>query len=240
MQSKNNQFNQPVGEVVIDWQAVKMPQPLPMYGQYCDIVPLNIALHAKHLFAANSQDDGRMWTYLPYGPFDDFVSYQAWLSQFCTNINTDTGPLFYAIIDKKSQQAIGLASYLRIDPANGSIEIGHIAYSPTLQRSKQATEAMYLMADYVFSLGYRRYEWKCNALNAPSCRAATRLGFKFEGIFKQAAVVKGRNRDTAWYAIIDLQWPLLKNAFQTWLAPNNFDSGGQQIHSLSNLTAQII
>lgn len=236
MPAQTNRFNQPIGTPVECWHAANRPQAQIMHGQYCDIVPLHIELHVADLYAANSQDDGSMWTYLPYGPFVDLASYQVWLSQYCTQNEF----LFYAIIDKKTLQAIGLASYLRIDPANGSIEIGHIAYSPQLQRTTIATEAMYLMAEYVFSLGYRRYEWKCNALNAPSCRAAERLGFKFEGIFRQAAIVKGLNRDTAWYSIIDTEWLAFNIAFQAWLAPSNFDVHGQQLTSLAAMTASIL
>ena len=219
-----------------DWQAVIKPQACTLLGRYCDVVPLSIASHAPALYAANCLDDGRMWTYLPYGPFDHLSCYQAWLTQYC---RTDD-PLFYVIIDKKIQQAVGMASFLRIDSANGVIEIGHIAYSPVLKRSTAATEAMFLMAEYIFSLGYRRYEWKCNALNTPSCSAATRFGFQFEGIFRQAGVVKGHNRDTAWYAIINSDWPALKSAYQTWLADANFNENGQQLVSLTKLTAAII
>jgi RimJ/RimL family protein N-acetyltransferase len=144
-----------------------------------------------------------------------------------------TDPFLYAIIDLATERAVGLAGYLRIDPANGSIEVGHLNYSPLLQRTPGATEAMYLMMTRAFALGYRRYEWKCHALNAPSRSAALRLGFTFEGIFRQAAVVKGRNRDTAWYSIIDSEWPALKQAFERWLAPENFDERGIQRTPLS-------
>jgi len=138
-------------------------------------------------------------------------------------------PLFHAIVERKTGEAVGVASYLRIDPANGVIEVGHINYSPLLQRTRAATEAMFLMMRRVFDeLGYRRYEWKCDALNAPSRAAAGRYGFRFEGIFRQATVYKGRNRDTAWYAIIDKDWPALKAAYERWLAPENFDAEGRQ------------
>ena len=229
-----NSFNQPIGEIINHWLPAKQPQATDLYGHYCNLVPLDPTLHAQSLYKAICVDDGRMWTYLPYGPFDTIHSYQTWLMQYCMSKD----PLFYAIIDKNTQQAIGLASYLRIDPNNGVIEVGHIAYSPQLQRSTMATEAMYLMMDYAFKLGYRRYEWKCNALNMPSCLAAKRLGFTFEGIFRQAAVIKNHNRDTAWYSIIDTEWPTLKCTFQTWLAPNNFDMYGQQRTSLATITAQ--
>ena len=149
-------------------------------------------------------------------------------------------PLFHAIVDNATGKAIGLASYLRIDPASGSIEVGHINYSPLLQRTPAATEAMYLMMQRVFELGYRRYEWKCDALNARSRAAAQRYGFSFEGIFRQATVYKGRNRDTAWYAIIDREWPALQAAFLQWLDPSNFDADGRQRVRLADLTGVVL
>ena len=149
-----------------------------------------------------------------------------------------TDPLFYAIIDAATEEAVGVASYLRIDPRNGSIEVGHLGYSLLLQRTPAATEAMYLMMERVFRLGYRRYEWKCHALNAPSRAAAQRLGYSFEGVFRQAAVVKGRNRDTAWYSVIDKEWPMLEAAFLRWLHPTNFDEQGRQRARLSALIAE--
>lgn len=176
-----------------------------------------------------------MWLYLPYGPFDSLQSYREWMVSFCN----DSDPLFYAILDSKTTNALGVASYLRIDTNNGVIEVGHLAYSPLLQRTRTATEAMYLMMQHAFELGYRRYEWKCNSLNMPSRAAAERLGFTFEGIFRQAAVIKGRNRDTAWYSIIDKEWPALKQAFETWLADDNFDADGRQKVALSTLTSAI-
>jgi RimJ/RimL family protein N-acetyltransferase len=230
MPNLTNVFNQPIGKVV-NWRPAKLLQAMALHGSYCDVVSLNPVLHAQALYEANSVDDGRMWTYLPYGPFDSLQSYKTWLNDYCLGAD----PLFYTIINKQTQQAIGLASYLRIDPANGVIEVGHLAYSPALQRSIMATEAMFLMMQYVFELGYRRYEWKCNALNAPSCRAATRLGFSFEGTFRQAAVTKGHNRDTAWYSIIDSEWPALRKRYQLWLSPENFDAQGNQRLSLSAL-----
>ena len=177
-----------------------------------------------------------MWTYLPYGPFTSLPAYQTWMGSACVGDD----PLFFAITDSTSGKAIGLASYLRIDPASGSIEVGHLAYSPRLQRTPAATEAMFLMMQWAFGAGYRRYEWKCNALNAPSRTAAMRLGFSFEGEFRQAGVVKGRNRDTAWYAAIDAEWPSLEKAYRAWLAPANFDAAGRQRVSLASLTAPIV
>jgi len=146
----------------------------------------------------------------------------------------------FAVVDPITDDAIGVAGYLRITPASGSIEVGHLNFSPRLQRTRAATEAMYLMMAHAFELGYRRYEWKCNALNLPSRAAALRLGLSFEGIFRQATVVKGRNRDTAWYAAIDSEWPALRAAFLQWLDPANFDEQGQQRISLSALTFPIL
>jgi RimJ/RimL family protein N-acetyltransferase len=180
--------------------------------------------------------EGKNWTYLAYGPFADLDSYLAWIDRTCSG----NDPLFFAIIDRQTDRAVGVASYLRIDPANGSIEVGHINYSPLLQRQPAATEAMYLMMRHAFELGYRRYEWKCNALNAASRAAAQRLGFSYEGVFRQATVVKGRNRDTAWYAAIDAEWPTLHDAFLKWLDPANFDAQGKQRMRLSSLTEPIL
>jgi RimJ/RimL family protein N-acetyltransferase len=230
-------MNQPIGFALPNWKPPPCPTRAPMEGRFCRLEPINGQRHAAELFAANSIDrDGRNWTYLPYGPFESFEAYQAWLHQSCQS----SDPLFFAIIDLKQAQAVGVASYLRIDPRNGSIEVGHINYSPLLQRTPAATEAMYLLMRQAFELGYRRYEWKCDSLNAPSRAAAQRLGLSFEGIFRQAVVVKGRNRDTAWYAAIDSEWPALQEAFQRWLDPSNFDETGTQRVRLSELTAPIL
>jgi len=207
-----------------------------MEGQYCALTPLDPKAHAEGLFNAFAKDAENIdWAYLPYGPFDSLPALQAWLEE----IARKSDPLFYTLMDRQGD-AVGVASYLRISPANGSIEVGHIHYSPQLQRTPAATEAMYLMMKQAFALGYRRYEWKCDALNQRSRRAALRLGLSFEGIFRQATVYKGRNRDTAWYATIDLEWPKLKTAFETWLDPANFDASGKQKMSLSDLTAPIL
>jgi len=177
-----------------------------------------------------------MWTYLPYGPFEDAGSYRDWLESVAGNQD----PIFFAIISQERGRALGLAAFLRAQPSDGSIEVGHLAFSPALQGTTPATEAMVLMMTTVFDdLGYRRYEWKCDGLNAPSRRAALRLGFVYEGTFRQASVVKGRNRDTAWFSVIDKDWPLLKAAFQKWLAPENFDHGGRQRVALSDMTRRI-
>lgn len=228
--------NQPLGFPVPDWQAPLCPSGETMEGRFCRLEALDPERHAASLQDANLLDpEGRNWTYLPYGPFETLESYRVWMDEYCRGRD----PLFYAIIDLSRKRAVGVASYLRIDPANGSIEVGHLNYSPLLQRTPAATEAMFLMMKHGFELGYRRYEWKCNALNAPSRAAAQRLGFSFEGIFRQATVVKGRNRDTAWYAILDQDWPALKAAFLKWLDPSNFDAQGKQRIALSDLTRPI-
>jgi RimJ/RimL family protein N-acetyltransferase len=207
-----------------------------MQGRFVRLEPLVVA-HAEALHDAHVQGaDGRNWTYLPYGPFESPASYRDWVGE----VTRDGDPLFYTVLRLSDGQAAGVASYLRIAPASGSIEVGHINFSPLLQRTPGATEAMYLMMQWAFQAGYRRYEWKCDALNAPSRRAAMRLGLSYEGVFRQATVVKGRNRDTAWYAAIDSEWPALKAAFETWLDPANFDAAGRQIQSLSAMTRPIL
>jgi len=237
MQRNTDHSGQPVGEAVPDWTPPPLPSREPMVGRRCTLAPFDSNAHAKSLYAANTLDvAGEMWTYLPYGPFRTLDSYRAWMDASCQSED----PLFYAVVDNATGMAVGVASYLRIDPRSGSIEVGHIGYSPLLQRTPAATEAMYLMMDRAFGLGYRRYEWKCNALNAPSRTAAQRLGLSFEGIFRQALIVKGRNRDTAWYAAIDKDWPELKAAFVRWLDPTNFDEQGKQRLRLSALTHPIL
>jgi RimJ/RimL family protein N-acetyltransferase len=208
-----------------------------MAGRFCRLEPLDPERHARDLFEADALDvDGRSYTYLPYGPFDTFDEYVQWLR--LTAVGDD--PLFYAIISTATDKPVGVAGYLRITPASGFIEVGHVHFSPLLQRSPMATEAMYLMMKRAFELGYRRYEWKCDALNAASRAAAQRFGFSYEGIFRQATTYKGRTRDTAWYACIDSEWPALEKAFQLWLAPSNFDANGAQRTSLKDLTAPIL
>lgn len=237
MRSELNHLNQPIGPIVADWKEPPFPSQAVMCGRFCRLERLNVERHAESLFAANRLDDrGLNWTYLSYGPFERFDEYRDWLDQQCRT----NDPLLYAIVDLGSDEAVGVASYLRITPASGSIEVGHLNFSPRLQRTPAATEAMYLMMSHAFELGYRRYEWKCNALNAPSRAAALRLGLSFEGVFRQAAVMKGRNRDTAWYAAIDSEWPTLREAFQQWLAPSNFDESGQQRQRLSDLNSRIV
>ena len=229
----HNQLGQPVGAPLPDWSPRKPPPRAAMTGRFCTVEPLDPARHAAQLFAAYAEDrDGRMWTYLPRTPYASAQECRAWAEAACRSDD----PLVHAIIDNASGEAVGAASYMRIEPAVGVIEIGSITYSPRLQRRPAATEAMYLMMRRVFDeLGYRRYEWKCNALNAPSRAAALRYGFQYEGLFRQAMVVKGRNRDTAWFSVIDGEWPALRSAFESWLDPANFDADGQQRRNLASL-----
>lgn len=234
MSEYRNDLGQPIGRPLPQWRPVPLPPRDPMEGRFCRLVPLDLESHGNDLWNAYSADaDGRLWTYLPYGPFADREAYFArmrtdWLGQ---------DPLFHAIVERASNRAVGVASYLRILPEVGSIEVGHLCFSPLLQRTPLATEAMYLMMKRAFDLGYRRYEWKCDALNAPSNAAARRLGFTFEGTFRQCVVYKGRNRDTNWYSILDHEWPAIDAAFRRWLAAENFDAAGRQRRRLADLLA---
>ncbi|HEX3411776.1 MAG TPA: GNAT family protein [Stellaceae bacterium] len=227
-----NELGQPIGFPLPHWTACPRPRRSAMEGRFCIIEPVDPARHAADLHAANSLDrEGRNWTYLPYGPFDRFEDYRLWLDR----ASAGDDPLFHAIIERRSGQAVGVASYMRIDPAAGVIEVGGINYAPPLQRTPAATEAMYLMMRRVFDeLGYRRYEWKCDSLNAPSRAAAQRLGFQYESMFRQATVYKARNRDTCWFSILDSEWPALKCGFERWLEPANFDAQGRQRRNLSS------
>jgi RimJ/RimL family protein N-acetyltransferase len=221
-----NELGQPVGAAVPDWRPADWPPEDGMSGQYCRLERLNQEAHSSALFAANLTDaTGANWTYLPYGPFQDLESYRGWVDEVATQVD----PMFFTVIDTATERAVGVASYLRTDQEAGSIEVGHINYSPQLQRKRAGTEAMFLMMRRVFEeLGYRRYEWKCNALNAASRAAALRLGFVYEGTFRNSGVVKGRNRDTAWFSVTDQDWPSIKRAFESWLDPANFDLTGAQ------------
>ena len=232
-----NETNYPIGESIPGWTEPPFMPRETMQGRYCRLEPLDARRHADDLFTANSQDrNGLGWTYLAYGPFDSLNVYRDWIESVCRR----SDPQFYSMIDADSGKSLGVASYLRIAPEHGSIEVGHIHYSPALRGTTAATESMYLMMRRAFELGYRRYEWKCDSLNLKSRQAAQRLGFSFEGVFRQATVYKGRNRDTAWFAVIDREWPALERAYQSWLAPSNFDSDGKQVRRLSELTSQII
>jgi RimJ/RimL family protein N-acetyltransferase len=227
---QQNTHAQDIGLPLDTWQACDRPPKSIMHGQYCRLEPFDVEKHSDGLFNAFLLDtDDHNWTYLPYGPFKHSEDFQNWCREQCLSDD----PLFHTVLDQASGQLSGLASYLRITPEVGVIEVGHIHFSPLIQGRRQATEAMFLMMRRVFDeLGYRRYEWKCDALNAPSCRAARRFGFQFEGIFRQATMYKGRNRDTAWFAITDCDWPVLRAGFKAWLATDNFDAAEQQIRSL--------
>ena len=206
-------------------------------GRFCRLEPLDPEQHAEGLYATLSRDEeGRSWTYLPDGPFDSFEDYRRWLDTCVQRSDA----LFFAIILRSTPKPLGVASYCRIFPENGSIEVGNIHYSDLLKRSTAATEAMFLMMQEVFKLGYRRYEWKCDALNEASRSAALRLGFRFEGIFRQAEVYKNRSRDSAWFSVTDTEWPALKNCFDQWLSPENFDEVGKQHVRFSDLTRETL
>lgn len=227
-----NALGQPVGLPVEGWTSALPPSSSPLDGRYCRLERLNVEKHGSSLWQAACGDrDGSTWTYLPYGPHATIEAYLAHLS----DQQDSHDPHFYAVIDldRTREGAAGVCSLMRFSPEMGSIEIGHIYFSPSLQRTRAATEAIFLLLSEAFErLGYRRVEWKCNALNDASKRAAERLGFHHEGLFRQTAVVKGRNRDTAWYSIVDNEWPALAEGFRRWLDPENFDEEGRQRRSL--------
>ena len=217
--------------MTLQWKPAQPLGRVALEGELVRLEPVDVARHARQLFTAQSSAP-ELWEYLPYGPFANETAFRVWLTERAAT----SDPLFYAIIERKSGRALGMASFLRIEQGHGVIEVGHIWYSPALQRTRLATDAMYVMARHVFDdLGYRRYEWKCNALNEPSRRAAVRLGFTFEGVFRQHMVIKGENRDTAWYSMLDGEWPAAKAAFEAWLRPDNFDAEGRQLRSLAEL-----
>lgn len=226
--------DRPLGPIVEHWSPPREAPGAILEGRYARLEPLSADRHAPLLFPAFVGHDA-VWDYLPYGPFATEALYRDWLRETVA----DTGHFFYAIHDKETSGWGGVASYLRINPQAGSIEVGNINYAPSLQRTRAATETMALMMGWAFDAGYRRYEWKCNALNRPSRAAAQRLGFSYEGVFRQALVVKGRNRDTAWFAITDGDWPALRAAYSAWLDPANFDDDGRQRTRLADLTAPV-
>ena len=213
------------------------PKGITLVGKSVQLEPLNVEKHCEDLHNSNLADlEGVNWLYLPYGPFQRLDEYQKWLKTEATNDD----PTFFAIINLTHGKAVGVASFLRINRSDGSIEVGHINYSPLLQKTKEGTEAMYLMMRWAFENGYRRYEWKCNALNLKSRYAAQRLGFSYEGVFRQMSINKGRNRNTAWFAAIDNEWPRIKAAFESYLSDNNFNDQQKPIISLSSLTKPIL
>jgi RimJ/RimL family protein N-acetyltransferase len=238
MPELNNDLGQPIGFPLLGWQTCEHPGGAIMQGELCRLEPVDVDQHAHDLLAAFKQDrDSRNWTYLPYGPFATEAELRNWMLSTCLGDD----PCFFSVIDLATGKAVGVASYLRIVPGVGVIEVGHIHFSPLMQGKPISTEAMYLMMRQVFDVwGYRRYEWKCDALNRPSCAAAQRLGFMFEGIFRQATMYKQRNRDTAWYSILDREWPTAKAVFESWMEAGNFAADGGQKTSLSQTMQQAL
>lgn len=220
-----------LGETVANWAPPPRPDWAVLNGQYVRLEKLDAEHHAALLFRAYEGHDW-VWDYLPYGPFSSAAQYHRWMR----DVAGGADPYFFAIYDKETRQYGGVGSYLRITPEAGSIELGHLNFAPRLQQTKAATELFFLTMQWAFQAGYRRFEWKCDALNLPSRRAAQRLGLSYEGIFRQATIVKGRNRDTAWFAAIDKEWPALSEAFRVWLSPTNFTPDGRQKERLSDLT----
>ncbi len=214
-------------------RAVGPPERAPLEGRSLRLEPLDPGRHAEDLFSVSAEDPA-IWTYMPYGPFEDLAAMTDWLEDCARSED----PLTFALVERDSGRAAGMASYMAIRPAQGVIEIGGIWFSELIRRRRAASEAIFLMISASFDgLGYRRVEWKCDAANAASRSAAGRFGFTYEGTFPQHMIVKGRNRDTAWFSILDGEWPGLRGAFETWLEPDNFDERGRQRRSLSVLTA---
>jgi len=212
----------------LHWKPVALPGPVTLRGRHVTLEPLNAERHAAALWEALRGHD-ELWEWLPYGPF----ATESDLRRHIEERQAAAGFVFLAIVSAATGLAEGWASYMRVEPAHGVVEVGYILFAPSLRRTTAATEAMYLMASHVFDdLGYRRYEWKCDAENLPSRRAAERLGFTFEGIFRQHMIVKGRNRDTVWLSMLDSEWPARKPVIEDWLAAENFDENGRQRRSL--------
>jgi RimJ/RimL family protein N-acetyltransferase len=235
MDHRVNSWGQPIGLAVPGWPPRARPAGAPMQGRYTRVEPVDVQKHSAELFAAyHEAPDGRDWTYLSV----DRPEHERAFSAYLTALAASEDPLHHAVIDMASGRALGTAAFMRIEPVHGVIEVGSIAFSPALQRTRAGTEAMYLMMRRAFDeLGYRRYEWKCDSLNAPSRAAALRYGFTFEGIFRKAIIYKGRSRDTAWYSIVNDEWPKLKSAFEIWLQPDNFSPQGRQHRSLAAVRA---
>jgi RimJ/RimL family protein N-acetyltransferase len=226
----------PVG-APLRWSPVASPQPTVLRGSSIVLRPVDPSADAGPLYVQSHPPDGdaAIWTYLFAGPYSNAEEFREMLEAASTSLD----PVYFTLVRLRPERPVGMASYLRVEPTVGVVEIGNIWFGPSLQRTTAATEAIYLLARHAFNdLGYRRLEWKCNSLNAASRRAALRFGFTFEGIFRQHMVVKGRNRDTAWYSITDQEWPAVRAGFETWLAPENFDPVGHQEHTLSALIAE--
>jgi RimJ/RimL family protein N-acetyltransferase len=234
MKDARSEIATPIGAGINDSPA-RRPQRTTLRGRLVAVTPLDPAAHGDPLYEATRGEAGDpLWRYLFEGPFPSRAAFDLHLQRAAASED----PLFFAILEGASGNAVGYAAYMRIEPTHRVIEVGSILYTPRLQRTPLATEAMYLMARHIFEdLGYRRYEWKCNALNAPSRKAALRFGFTFEGIFRQHMIVKGRNRDTAWFSMLDSEWPARKANFERWLDPSNFGADGRQKIALSELNA---
>ncbi len=232
--SQFNHYQQPIGDALPNWQPRPFPQRVTLEGRYCRLEPLGTE-HASALFQAHQQaGDDRSWTWLLREPEKDEAAFCDWIASTCTLRD----PLHFAVIDNKTSRPVGSLALMRIDEKNGVMEVGSVHFSPLLARTPASTEAQWLLMNYAFTtLGYRRYEWKCNSLNEPSRQAALRLGFQYEGRFRQALVLKGHNRDTDWFSIIDGEWPQIDRALQRWLAADNFTADGKQRHSLASLRA---
>ena len=223
-----------VEKPLASWIPPSLPIRAAIKGRYTTLEPVERA-HVRGLREAHAEDsENAMWSYLPVGPFDE-VGYTAWVDA----ARQGHDPLHFAVRMQDGRLG-GTLSLMRMKPSAGSIETGWLTFAPRLQRTREATEAVFLLMKWAFESGYRRFEWKCDAANAASRRSAERFGFSYEGVFRQATVVKGRNRDTAWFAAIDAEWPALKSAFDTWLSPDNFDEDGRQKQSLAALTAPIL
>lgn len=219
--------DRPVGPIVDPLPPGTRPDMRPLHGLWVMLEPVSAERHARDLYASfkDSDPDGNVWTYLGYGPWQSFEQFEGWVRER----EASRDPWFYAFVRRDTGKAVGMGSFMRCDAPNGVIEIGHIWMSPGLQQTREATEVIFLMIRHCFDdLGVRRLEWKCDALNAPSRKAAERFGFHFEGIFRQHLIVKGRNRDTAWFAMLDKDWPRIRAGFERWLRPENFDEKGRQ------------
>ena len=228
----HNAHGQPLGRPLLDWTLRPRPSRVPLHGRTCHLEPLNSEQHAAELYDSYGRaTDDSDWTYLPFGPFDNEAHFRAHVEALASS--TDT--IHFAVIDEVRGRAVGTLALMRCDPSNGVVEVGYVTFSPLLKGSVASTEAQFLLMRNAFELGYRRYEWKCDSLNAPSRRAAERLGFTFEGVFRNATVYKGRSRDTAWFSITDLEWPVVRDGFQRWLCPSNFDVHGHQRRGLADL-----
>lgn len=222
--SQINEYHQEIGFAIDNWKGRDAPQRVTLTGEFCELQPLSIKKHAVQLFESFRASGDIIWTYLPIGPYADLESY----TEFVSSCSQNEQDVHFAVVDKASKRAVGTLALIRADPQNGSVEVGYVIYSSQLKKTPVATEAQYLLMKYVFGdLKYRRYEWKCDSLNLPSKQAALRLGFKFEGTFRQVAVYKGRNRDTSWLSVIDKEWDLCRSAFEEWLGPENLKEGVQ-------------